>query len=315
MRSLRIRILLGTLLWTISFLLLFRLMVVHSSPTHHRVTLAVALLFMTVGTTVALNALTPLRRLRSQLLDLRDGRQKSIAGPYPTELQPLVDDFNGLLNQRERAVELARVRAADLAHGLKTPLAILRQEAEQAKRDQYELADTLLQQVERMRRQIEHHLAQSRIDRATGPGMRCSVSPTMEALGSTLKRLHSERNVTLEFNLPESHAVRVRCEDFEEMFGNLLDNAFTWCVNRVVVASSTEKEFLKIVIEDNGPGITKAMRDAVLLRGVRADETTPGSGLGLAITNEIVLVYGGSIVLDESPIGGLAVIVQLPRAR
>jgi signal transduction histidine kinase len=317
-RSFRLRLLLGSLLWTLALLavahMMFMLVVFHKFPVSHRIILVCALLILSAGALLVSSALVPFRRLRGRLLEVRDGRSQTIEGSYPTEVQPLIDDLNHLLEQRDRALRRAQAKAGDLAHGLKTPLAILAQEAERARREgQAEFAGTLLQQVERMRRQVEYHLAQARAGSGNTPGVRSSVRDTADALTRTLKRLYTDRELTFDIEVPEEHFVRVQREDLEEILGNLLDNACKWGKSKVAVSSHLSNVEILILIEDDSPGISPSLRESVLQRGVRADETTPGSGLGLAIVRELVELYGGSISLGESAMRGLKVSVVLPR--
>jgi signal transduction histidine kinase len=295
--------------------MLFLVVVFHSFPRSHQIILVCALALMAAGAMFVNGALVPFRRMRARLLEVRDGRSQMIAGSYPTEVQPLIDDLNDLLKQRERSVRRAQAKAGDLAHGLKTPLAILAQEAEQLRREgQVELAWTLFQQIERMRRQIEYHLAQARVGSGSTPGVRSSVRDTADALTRALKRLYADRELTFRIEVLEEHSVRIQREDLEEMLGNLLDNACKWGNSQVMLSSYLRDGEILIVIEDDGAGISSSLRESVLQRGVRADETTPGSGLGLAIVRELVELYGGSISLGDSTMLGLKVSVLLPGA-
>jgi signal transduction histidine kinase len=213
-------------------------------------------------------------------------------------------------------VQRALAKAGDLAHGLKTPLAVLAREAEvAASRGQHDLAATMSQQVERMRRQIDYHLAHARAA-ASGAtvGSRCSVSDSADALARTLLRLHAERGLAIDVQVPSDHSVRGQREDLEEMLGNLLDNACQWARSRVVITSSLHDSRVVVTVDDDGPGIEPSMREAVLQRGVRADEAAPGSGLGLAIVRDLAQLYGGSISLAEAPRGGLRARLELPAA-
>jgi signal transduction histidine kinase len=245
---------------------------------------------------------------------VRNGGDARIQGAYPTEVQPLVDDLNELLDHRERAVSQAVAKAADLAHGLKTPLAILAQEAERAETAGHlELADRIGRQVDRMRRQVDYHLASARAAASgAAPGARCSVLASAEGLSRTLLQLHHDRGVTIEVNVGAEHCVRGQSDDLDEMLGNLLDNACKWAKSRVIVASSSDGSAIVVTVDDDGPGVEPAMRDRVLGRGVRADEAAPGSGLGLAIVRNLAELYGGSISLDSSATGGLRARLQLP---
>jgi signal transduction histidine kinase len=258
--------------------------------------------------------LLPFGRLRQQLSGLRDGSNLRIEGTYPTEVQPLVNDLNSLLEHRERIVRRALAKAGDLAHGLKTPLAVLGQEADRAgAAGQQQMASTISLQVERMRRQVEYHLAQAR---AATPGKvpnaRCSVLPSVEGLTRTLQRIYAGRGLAMEVDVSSEHFIRGQREDLEEMLGNLLDNACKWTKSRVKIQSVREDDAVVLTVDDDGPGLPPSMRDRVLQRGVRADETAPGSGLGLAIVRDLAQLYEGTIKLEDSPIGGLRASLRLP---
>jgi signal transduction histidine kinase len=258
----------------------------------------------------------PFDALRARLAGVRRGEDRRLEGDYPNEVQPLVDDLNALLDDRARTIAKARAQAGDLAHGLKTPLAVLFQEAARAEADGHtELATVIRQEVVRMQRQVDHHLAHARAAASgTAPTSRCVVLESAQALARTLLRLHAERNLAIDVAVLPAHAVRVQREDLDEMLGNLLDNACTWARSRVTVASIASADTIVINVDDDGRGLDASMRAAVLQRGVRADEATPGSGIGLAIVRDIATLYGGSIALDQSPDGGVRATLTLPLA-
>lgn len=279
---------------------------------HFTLLVAVGVIFLAGGLWLVRRAFAPLDELRVRLSGVRDGRDRNVAGTYPTEVQPLVNDLNALLDDRERAVTRAIATAGDLAHGLKTPLAVLLREAERAEDE--EVAASIRQQVERMRRHVDYHLAHARATASAGtaPGVRCSVSESAEALARTMRQLHADRGLTIDVNVAAEESIRGRREDLDEMLGNLLDNACKWARSRVRVESSLVDGNVVIVVDDDGAGLDPSMRDAVLQRGVRADETAPGSGLGLAIVRDLADLYGGSITLLGSPLGGLRARLALP---
>jgi signal transduction histidine kinase len=219
-----------------------------------------------------------------------------------------------LLEHRERIVKRALAKAGDLAHGLKTPLAVLAQEADRAEAaGQQDLAATISQQVERMRRQVDYHLAQAR---AAGsgdvPGARCPVLDSVEGLTRTMFRIHAGRGVRIQVDVPPEHFIRGQREDLEEMLGNLLDNACKWAKSTVKIQSVQDNSAVVLTVDDDGPGLAPSLRDSVLQRGVRADEAAPGSGLGLAIVRDLAELYGGTISLEDSPMGGLRARLRLP---
>lgn len=321
LRSFRSRILLGTVFWTLGLipLLHYLFLVVHHQtrliPRRYLASFfGSALVFILVGIWQFRAGLLPFGRLRRQLLALRKGSANRVEGAYPTEVQPLVNDLNALLEHRERIVQRALARAGDLAHGLKTPLAVLAQEADQAHAaGQQEIASTISVQVERMRRQIDYHLAQARA--ATSgkvPGARCPVLPAVEGLTRTLLRIYAGRGLAIDVNVPPEHSIRGQREDLEEMLGNLLDNACKWAKSRVKIQSVQEGSVVVLIVDDDGPGLAPSMRERVLQRGVRADEAAPGSGLGLAIVRDLAELYQGTIALEDSPMGGLRAQLRLP---
>jgi signal transduction histidine kinase len=325
LRSLRSRVLIGSLLWTAGLLPIAHLiaiaMIFHFPFTRVKHTsdagwfLVPASIFMAAGLWQLRRSLSPFDRLRARLSAVRAGSERQVDGDYPTEVLPLINDLNALLEQREQAVKRALAQTGDLAHGLKTPLAVLAQEAEHAAAAQQpELAATISQQVERMRRQIEYHLVHARAavsgaDRTA----RCSIEASAHALCRTLQRLHAERRLTIEVITPAGHATRGRREELDEMLGNLLDNACKWAKSHVRIESIERATEVEILVDDDGPGLPASLRELVLTRGVRADEAAPGSGLGLAIVSELAELHGGSIALGESPLGGLRARLRLPR--
>lgn len=321
LHSFRWRILLGTVLWTLGLIPLLHwlfLVVHHQTRLIPRNAMGIffgsAFIFILAGIWQFRAGLLPFGRLRRQLSGLRDGSGRRIEGTYPAEVQPLVNDLNSLLEHREQIVQRALAKAGDLAHGLKTPLAVLAQEADRAEAaGQHETASSISLQVERMRRQVDYHLAQARAATPGNvPGARCPVLPSVEGLTRTLLRIHAGRGLAIEVNVPPEHFIRGQREDLEEMLGNLLDNACKWAKSSVKIQSVQENGAVVLIVDDDGPGLPASMRDRVLQRGVRADEAAPGSGLGLAIVRDLAELYGGSITLEDSALGGLRARLQLP---
>ena len=327
-RSLRSRLLLGALFWTIGLfvgaVLIMTLIIMRyavfprimhgTAYTHATLFSTITIICMVVGFVHFRKGISPMQALRSRLGGVREGRERRVEGRYPSEVQPLVDDLNALLDHRERTIARAIAKAGDLAHGLKTPLAVLAQEAERAESaGQLDVADAIRQQVDRMRRQIDYHLAQARAAASgAAPGASCAVVASSEALARTLRRLYADRPLAIDQNVPPEHAVRCQREDLDEMLGNLLDNACKWSRSRVSIESAQADGRIVVTVDDDGPGIPAAMREAVLQRGVRADEAAPGTGLGLAIVRDLAELYGGSIALADSPLGGLRASLKLP---
>jgi signal transduction histidine kinase len=325
MTSLRTRLAIGAFFWSIGLFSATTIVItvypqlakpIQHVHQHGIIAALVAALAMAAGFELVRAALAPLEQMRRRLADVQSGTARQLDGAYPAEVQPLVDDLNALLEHRERAVQRALAKAGDLAHGLKTPLAILSQEAQRAAAaGQTDLAAAMDEQLERMRRHVEYHLAHARAAAAgVSSGARCSVSETVDGLARALLRLNAERHLTLDAHVAAGHTVRCQREDLEEMLGNLLDNAFKWARSSVRISSADEGGAIAILIDDDGQGIDESLHDAVLQRGVRADEAAPGSGLGLAIVRDLADVYGGTIALERSPLGGLRARLTLPAA-
>lgn len=252
--------------------------------------------------------LRPLVRLRAELAAVRAGRRKRFGGDSPREVQPLLDDLNALLDHSEEVVVRARLQAGNLAHALKTNLAVLANEAE---------GEAAARRVAEMRRHIDHHMARARAAAARGlPGVATPVADSAGALARVMEKLQGGNGrVIVTVRVPREHVFAGEREDLDEMLGNLLDNAMTWAGSRVEVASRLEAGgMLAVVVEDDGPGLPADRRDAVLAPGVRLDESTPGSGLGLAVVRDVARLYGGDLRLGDSSLGGLRVELVLPAA-
>jgi signal transduction histidine kinase len=323
--SLRWQLVVGTLLWTAGVVMALNWISLYAIALHGRASqpiLHVILMTLLAGGCIVAGlvqlrrAVSSLERLRQRLALVHQGTEQRVGGNYPAEVQPVVDDLNALLEQREVTVARAVAKAGDLAHGLKTPLAVIAQEAERAgAAGHHELAATIAQQVDRMKHQVDYHLAHARAA-ASGAtvGTRASVRESAEGLARTLRRLYADKQVTIAVDVAGEHAVRTGREDLDEMLGNLLDNACKWARSRVVIASIRRGADIVVTVDDDGPGVEPALRDQVLRRGVRVDEAAPGSGFGLAIVRELAELYGGSIALGSNPGGGLRAELRLPHS-
>jgi signal transduction histidine kinase len=327
--SFRSQLLIGSVLWTFGLLFVVSILSVHllaNNPSPHMAilrwfasapmvtVLALSALAMVAGVWQIRRSVAAMTLLHARLGAVHRGEDRQLTGRYPSEVQPLVDDLNALLAEREARVQRALAKAGDLAHGLKTPLAVLARDADRATAlGDLELASSMAAQVERMRRQIDYHLAHARAAAAgTLPGTRSLVALSVDALFRTLERLHAERSISLRSAVGPAHAVRCQREDLEEMLGNLLDNGCKWARSRVEVDSDAAGSTIVITVDDDGPGIDPGMAAEVLKRGVRADERVEGTGLGLAIVRDLAEIYRGSIELSGSPLGGLRARLQLP---
>ena len=259
----------------------------------------------------AVYGLWPLRRVRKAIASIRSGAKSRIEERFPLEIQPLIEELNALLAHNERQAEEARRHAGNLAHALKTPLTVVTNAATANAPD---LADTVCREATTMRRQVDHHLARARaIGRRSSAQARADVWPSLEAVERAVCRLYEK--VTVDLAGDRDAAVRVERQDLDEMIGNLIENAAKYGGGRVFVTVRNTPECVEIEVEDDGPGIPAAMRDAIFDRGARLDSGKPGTGLGLAIVRDVAEIYDGSIDLEESEdLGGLLARLKLPLA-
>ena len=257
--------------------------------------------------------LQPLRRIRVALNDIRKGRVEHLEGEWPTEVRPLVNELDALLDHNADVLDRARTHVGNLAHALKTPLAVLTNEVS---RKGGPRTDAIDRQVDAMHRWIDHYLTRARAA-ATGTvlGARTAVPPVLDDLRRTLLRIHADKALSIDVGGGVGTAAfRGEQQDLEEMLGNLMDNACKWAASAVTLSVTTEADRLTITIDDDGPGLTSDQRELALGRGKRLDESAPGSGLGLAIVSDIAALYGGELKLLESPAGGLRAALLLPAA-
>jgi signal transduction histidine kinase len=262
--------------------------------------------------------LAPLKRISEAIADIRSGRAERLEGEFPVEIAPLARETNALIDANREIVERARTHVGNLAHAIKTPLSVIVNEASAHAADQ--LATKVLEQSEIMRDQVAHHLERARIAaRLTVIGTVTEVAPAIEALRRTMEKIHRERGVVIRVVADSRAKFRGERQDLEEMAGNLVDNACKWASSRVFVEVLVQPPevagagpMLRIVVDDDGRGLTAAEIAQVSRRGQRLDESKPGSGLGLSIVVDLAALYGGSLKLGKAPIGGLRAELALP---
>jgi len=278
---------------------------------------AVGVMLAIMSAIVARFAMRPISRLSQAIESVREGESVAVTGTYPREIAPLAEEVNELLRSNVQIIERARNQVGNLAHGLKTPIAVLRNEAASKKGA---LADVVLAESEKMNSMVSTYLERARLAARTSVvGKKADSTMIMLRLTRVMRKIHP--GVTIAFQRPDASLPWFRGDeaDLEEMAGNLLDNACKWSKGQVGVRLSSERSdtgaMLLIRIDDNGPGLSEEDAQKVLRRGVRLDEKTPGSGLGLDIVKELVDVYGGSLALKRSALGGLLVELRLPTAR
>ncbi|UDL91550.1 histidine kinase [Mesorhizobium sp. PAMC28654] len=269
---------------------------------------------------IAINAaaillgLQPLRRVRNALAMVREGTAQRLDGRFPAEIEPLANETNALIENNKRIVERSRTQVGNLAHSLKTPLAVLINEGRALGGAKGQL---IAEQASSMQKQVEHYLQRARVAAQRDSVVyRTPVAPLVQRMVRVVQKLNPRTSLSL--SLPAAEIVFAgEREDLEELLGNLLENAMKWARSAVAVSVTPlatrddVASLFEISIEDDGPGIPEDKARDVLKRGRRLDETKPGTGLGLSIVADLVNEYGGVLALERSDMGGLKVVVRL----
>jgi signal transduction histidine kinase len=259
--------------------------------------------------------LRPLQRMESDLAAIRSGTAETLQGSYPSEIQPVADELNLLIKSNAEIVERARTQVGNLAHALKTPLSVL---ANEARDKNLPLARKVMEQTRLMSDQVALYLDRARrAARAQTIGAASPVDEVLAGLARTLERINRDRAITVTVAGERDLKFRGERQDFEEMAGNLMDNACKWARAQVTVTmhrapSADGRHWLLLRVEDDGPGIPETARAEALKRGRRLDESKAGSGLGLSIVTETSAMYGGSLDLGAAASGGLRAELRLP---
>lgn len=255
--------------------------------------------------------LRPLHTIQNNLGDVRAGRRDNLDGEYPTELTPLVTEINTLITHNRKVVERARTHVGNLAHALKTPLAVLKNEAKGSDK----LSELVRRQTEAMNSNVTHYLKRAQAAaQAEVLGARTDVREPVEGIARMLERLHRDKGLAIDVDVEPNAIFRGERGDFDELIGNLLENAAKWCKSRINVKVTRNDDGLQVTVDDDGPGLPPEHRAKALERGKRLDESAPGTGLGLSIVTELADIYGGRLHLEDSPIGGLRARLELPAA-
>ena len=250
------------------------------------------------------------------LANIRLGNAKRLAGNVPREIEPLVAETNRLLDAQDKAIDKARARAGDLAHGLKTPLTALTIVAQQLRAEgRCDLGQEMEHHLKGLTSHVERELVRARMAAGSSVGHRTPVAPILSRLVRTMQTL--PRGDDIEWDIDCAADLRTSLDEIDliEALGNLLDNARKWSKAEVRIEGSFAGDHIEIAVTDDGPGVPAAEYERVLRRGIRLDETKPGSGLGLSIVREIAETYGGSVELSGGANAGLTVRLRLPMVR
>ncbi|SFY28114.1 Signal transduction histidine kinase [Pseudomonas sp. NFPP02] len=275
--------------------------------------LAALLLVLILQRVTVRRALRPLETARNQIAQLQQGQRSQLDTQVPLELEPLVAQINHLLAHTEDSLKRSRNALGNLGHALKTPLAVLLSAASSdALKDHPQLSQLLREQLEQVQQRLNRELNRARLAGDALPGALFDCEQELPGLLATLRMIHGE-HLDLSYQVAPGLQLPWDREDLLELLGNLLDNACKWADAEVRLSVSKTPQGYRLAVEDDGPGIPEAQRDQVFSRGARLDEQRVGHGLGLGIVRDIVEVWGGVLQLQESELGGLKVLIQLPR--
>ncbi len=264
-----------------------------------------------------LYGLRPMKEMQKKLNDIRGGKIEMLDGDFPSEMQPVADEMNLLIQSNFEIIDRARMQVGNLAHALKTPISVLTNEARDGKDP---LAAKVREQVDVMRDQVNLYLDRARrAARAQTIGAATDVDPVLQSLARTLQRINRDKGVEVVVEPGTALKFRGERQDLEEMVGNLMDNACKWAKSRVIVRARLETQagedgrpWMVIEVDDDGPGLKPEQRATAMKRGQRLDESKPGSGLGLNIVAETAAMHGGKAELGNAELGGLRARLRLP---
>lgn len=255
-------------------------------------------------------ALKPLRQLARALERMRSGETSHLTGHYPGEIQQVVNSLNRVLESESRLRRRYRNSLGDLAHSLKTPLAVLKSARAPQSAEAY--SQQVNEQVERMDQVVKYQLQRAVSEQNSGSKSQVPVAQTLERLGQSLKKIYRDKGISLAIDVDETLMFVGDEQDFLEIFGNLLDNGFKYGNHQVTVSAQLQGEQLHINVDDDGGGIAESLRSSSLERGQRLDTSKPGQGIGLAICADIAAGYQGQLKISRSALGGARFSVKLP---
>jgi signal transduction histidine kinase len=275
--------------------------------------LAVIFIVLIVQTMLVRGGLKPLQKIETDISRLERGEIEHLQEDVPTEIKPVVVEFNRLLGVMRSRMDRSRTAVGNLAHALKTPLTVLRRLADTSEMNSApEVRDELVKQSESIRQIVDRQLKRARMAGAAAQGWQFLPEVELPPLVDMMQKIYSDRGLKIELNIPEHYVFNGDREDMMELFGNLIDNACKWARGRVRLTIANQPG-LALTVEDDGPGCAPEYREQLSARGMRVDESTTGHGLGLSIVRDIVEYYGGTLAFSQSgELGGFEVRVILP---
>lgn len=268
----------------------------------------VSFLLIIIQTWILRWGLKPLRYVAEDLVKIEEGKTEKLAGTYPKEITPLSNNLNQLLESSQQQLTRYRDALGNMAHSLKTPIAVLQGLTNSLSGKEKETATEQLKAINNI---VEYQLNRAATVARSYFTKTIDLLPVINKILNTLYKVHTDKKVEVEIKIDEKLQIKIEQGDLYELLGNLLENAFKWCDKKISISAIKINQQVKLIIEDDGPGIHKEEQERLLLRGQRADQNTPGHGLGLAMVNDMLLLYKGAMAISESALGGAKIIIKL----
>lgn len=268
----------------------------------------VSLLLLFVQAIILRWGLKPLRHVADNLLAIEQGKAERLSSEYPKEIMPLTTNLNQLLDVSQQQLTRYRDGLGNMAHSIKTPIAVLRGIIESTPMEQKDIASEQLDTINNI---VEYQLQRAATAGRQQLAEAIPLRPIAEKIIATLDKVYKDKQVECQINITNSFKIKIDESDLFELLGNLLENAFKWCNQKVQLSATALDGQTQLIVEDDGPGINESERERILLRGQRADQSTPGHGLGMAMVSDMLLLYEGTMQITGSSIGGSKIIIQI----
>ena len=268
----------------------------------------VGLLLIIVQAFILRWGLTPLRHVADDLIAIEQGKTRRLSGDYPKEITPLTNNLNQLLESSQQQLTRYRDALGNMAHSLKTPIAVLRGIFSASNMEQ---KDTAEEQIQTINNIVEYQLQRAATAGQRGTHTQTLLQPVVEKINNSLQKVFHDKQVNITINIEPELSLKMDEGDLFELLGNLFENAYKWCNKTIHFSASSLNQNIELIIEDDGPGIEEEQRERILLRGQRADQNTPGHGLGMAMINDMLLLYKGSMEITDSSLGGAQITIRL----
>lgn len=268
----------------------------------------VSLILIIIQTLILRWGLKPLRHVAEELIRIENGDAKKLSGEYPKEITPLTNNMNQLLDSSQQQLIRYRDALGNMAHSLKTPIAVLQGIINTVSSKDKTIA---LEQLGAINNIVEYQLQRAATVGRLQLTEAVALHEVTQKIINTLQKVHKDKNINVKIDINDTLPVKVDQGDLYELLGNLFENAFKWCDKEILVTAHQAGDQVEIIIEDDGPGIDENEKKRILLRGQRADQDTPGHGLGLSMVNDILLLYKGEIIIKDSKLGGAKIIIKI----